>query len=95
MLKKDIAKNVAERLGIELEDIKVIMDTVFSEISNGVGSGETVFLRGLGTFEIYESKMRMRHDLTLGKTVVQPPKKRLKFVPGKSIMKMLRETNQK
>jgi len=95
MFKKDIAKNVSERTGIDVGDIKLVMSLIFDEISKGVGKGEDVVLRDFGTFKIRKVKTSLYHNVTLKQMVVKPECLKMKFIPGQSMTKLLKKTNEK
>jgi nucleoid DNA-binding protein len=89
-----IAKSVSKRLGIEEDDVKIVLKTAFDEISKGVGCGENVFLRGLGTFKVREMKQKIMNDINLKRLVVKPAYKKIRFIPGQLMKDTLIETNK-
>lgn len=60
MRKKDLVQNISDKTGISKVDVFVAVEQILKEIQLAVKSGESVYLRGFGTF---------RTKLRKGKTV--------------------------
>lgn len=58
MLKKDLARNVAESLEMKIKDVEAVIDNTVETITIAVSEGEAVQVAGLGKFERVVAKGR-------------------------------------
>jgi integration host factor subunit alpha len=58
--KSDLVDRVYEKSGNELKDIRSIIDIFLDEIKDALEHGQSVELRGFGTFEVRERKGRKK-----------------------------------
>jgi integration host factor subunit beta len=58
--KSDLVDSIYERTGQELRSIRETVDLFLEEIKAALEAGQSVELRGFGTFEIRERKGRQR-----------------------------------
>ena len=91
MIKKDIVRNISKNLGIEEDDIRIIVHHFMKEISKGISSGESVYLRGFGTFALKTMKEKMGQDMMRGKQIVIPAHKKLSFKAGKELQQNIKD----
>lgn len=50
MTKADIVSSIANKTGIEKVQIQAVVESFMEEIKDSLGNGESVFLRGFGSF---------------------------------------------
>jgi len=67
--RSDLVGLVKSGLGIRRQEARVIVDTVFGEIISSIGRGETVELRGVGTFRKKSSHARWGRDFNTHKAL--------------------------
>lgn len=72
MTKADIVNIIARKSGIDKTAILVTIDEFMNTIKETMASGENVYLRGFGTFEIVERKEKTARNITKGTTVIVP-----------------------
>ena len=60
LTKAQIVETIMEKSGVTKEGIHFIVDAIFEEIRDALGKGNTVELRGFGTFEIRTRKGRQK-----------------------------------
>ena len=58
LTKAVIIENLHEKLGIERDDIHLVIDSFFEEIKNALKDDDVIELRGFGTFEVKTRKGR-------------------------------------
>jgi nucleoid DNA-binding protein len=75
--KIDIADIIREKCSLDKKDILFVIDQFVDEILNGVNKGETIEIRGFGTFSREERK---------GRSVMSPIAKRKVEVPARSVL---------
>jgi len=94
MVKKDIVNNISENLGIDRDDVRVIIDSFMDELSVGISNGENIYLRGFGTFQLKTMKEKKGRDMVRGKQIIIPAHKKLYFNPGNRIVESIKELNE-
>jgi|TARA_R110000796_G_scaffold154621_1_gene271314 DNA-binding protein HU-beta len=91
MVKKDIIRNISSNLGIDEEDIKVIVDSFMREVNEGIGQGENIYLRGFGTFSLKSMKSKIGQDMIRGEQIIIPAQKKLYFKAGKELQERIKK----
>lgn len=88
--KKKIAENIVRFSGMDIKqkDVEFLLDLFFDEIKNGLERGQTIELRGFGTFELKQRKEKSsaRNPKT-GKIVSVKSHKVAIFRPGQDMKK--------
>ena len=65
MTKADIVENIAEMTGLTKTDTALVVEGMIETLKDAMISGETVEIRGFGTFKIKErAARRARRDRT-------------------------------
>jgi nucleoid DNA-binding protein len=83
MSKQAIIKRISKKLDLEPEQVSRIVSMFASGIVSDCIKGESVILRGFGTFEMVYHKSRI--VTTNGKTFTVPGRRVIKFRPGKML----------
>jgi len=83
MIKKDFVEKISIRTGIPSYIVKRVLSSFFIEFSEGLKRGERIELRNWGIFHIKVRKGRIGRNPRTGESVSIPPKKKVKFKPGK------------
>ena len=76
-------------------DMEAIVNTVFTEITDTLASGERVELRGFGAFSVRERKARIGRNPRTGVGVAVDEKVVPHFKPGKDMRLRLNKTAPK
>lgn len=90
MTKADLVEKVILRSGIARASAIEAVDSVIKILSKTIVAGENIYLRGLGTFRIRKSCKRIARDISRGKTIVIPERRKVKFIPGSIIKNSLK-----
>lgn len=80
---KDLVSRVAKAASLRNHEARRVVDKMLSDLREALARGETVELRGLGTFEARWVEGRKGRDWKTGKTVELPPMRRVTFRPGR------------
>jgi nucleoid DNA-binding protein len=80
--KKDIAKAIADELGLTILQAKQITDKVFDSIVNTLVEDGRVELRNFGVFAVRWRKARVARNPRTGAKVMVPAKCTVVFQPG-------------
>ena len=92
--KSEIIESMAEECGISVRETWDIVATILDTMSDALGRGESIELRGFGTFKIKQYKpYTARNPRTLEKVSVKP-KKLPVFTVGKGLKEAV-NANQK
>ena len=81
--KTDLTLHVATTHGVSQAKARGIVDDVLGFIADRVAAGETVALKGFGTFEARDSKARMGRNPRTGEAVPIPASTRMAFRAAK------------
>ncbi|MEM7394604.1 MAG: HU family DNA-binding protein [Verrucomicrobiota bacterium] len=89
MTKRDLVVKIADETGLIQQDVYGVIQKTLDHIMDSLANGDTVELRNFGVFEVRERKQRIGRNPNRPENVVTiPPRKVVKFKPGK-VMKQL------
>ena len=81
--KSDIVNTVAERTGLRKSDVARVLDESLNEIRSSLNSGESVNLRGFGSFRVSERAERQGRNPRTGEAITIPAGQRVSFKMSK------------
>ncbi len=87
--KSDLVSKIAEQTGLAAVDTKIIIDELITAINEELISGNTIELRGFGTFSIKNRSARWARNLSTGETVFVPEKKDIAMKPAKELKELV------
>ncbi len=90
MTKADIVKKLHEKIGVEKDAAQVIVEEFMSVVKESLTSGENVYLRGFGTFEVVRREEKTGQNITKGTSITIPAHYTPKFKPCKEFKDMLK-----
>ena len=82
MKKNDFVKLVAKELEIPQSDMKIIVNSIFDNISNIICSEDKVVIHGFWTFTSVDIKERKWSHPVTKESIIIKPLKRTKFKPS-------------
>ena len=85
MTKKDMAKAIAEEMGLTHAQAREVVQRVFDGITETLLNEGRIELRNFGVFEVKERKPRKARNPRTGEKVEVPAKRVLTFKPGREI----------
>lgn len=89
LTKRDLVVRIAEETGLVQLDVFTVVQKTLDYIVESLKQGSNVEFRNFGVFEVKERKQRIGRNPNKPEQVVTiPPRKVVKFKPGK-IMKQL------
>ena len=83
MSKIAIVEKVAEETGLSKKDVNAVFDSIFANIKEQAGAGNTTIVKGFGSFKQITTKARKGRNPQTGAEVEIPAKDKLKFTPSK------------
>ncbi len=90
MIKEDLLKEVVQNTSLTRREAAHVISLVLDSIKDALARGEKVTLVGFGTFSVKERKGRTGRNPRTGETLEIPPKKVVKFVPGKALKEAIK-----
>jgi len=91
MTKNELIQHFAEKASIPKVQSEIIVNQFFGSIFDALVKGESIEIRGLGTFHIKSYRARKGRNPKTGKVVDIPSKKLPCFRVGKELKEMLND----
>ncbi|MFP4467245.1 MAG: HU family DNA-binding protein [Candidatus Goldiibacteriota bacterium] len=95
MTKIEIVDKIGENVALPKKDIEKVLDHFVKIAQGALDEGKKVSVTGLGSFTIKERKGRLARNPKTGEKVDVPPKKVVKFKPGKELTEILQASMDK
>jgi integration host factor subunit beta len=89
MTKADLVERVADRIKLTKKQTELIVNTLFTSITDALTHGDKVELRGFGSFRVRQRHSRDGRNPKTGQSVHIPPKKVPFFKAGKELREMV------
>ncbi len=77
--KTEIVDRVAEGTGVPRADVSKVLDRMLQEVRANLDAGESVTLRGFGTFKVTETAARKGRNPATGEQIEIPAGRRIGF----------------
>jgi len=91
MTKAELVEKVANQINLTKKQTEVVVNTVFSSITESLAEGKKVELRGFGSFRIRQRNARVGRNPKSGQKVDVPSKKVPFFKAGKELRELVDE----
>lgn len=85
MVKHELIKQLAERANLPNVQSELIVNQFFDSIFSALIRGESVEIRGLGTFYVKEYRSKIGRNPRTGQSVELPPRRLPHFRPSKEL----------
>jgi len=86
MTKRQLIEKLSQKVeGLSAEDAKLVVDTVFQAMTEALGKGDRIEIRGFGSFEIRKRRPRRGRNPKTGTQVSVAEKKVPFFKVGKEL----------
>ena len=89
MTKAELVERVADQIHLTKKQTEVVVNTVFSSITESLAEGKKVELRGFGSFRIRQRNARIGRNPKSGQKVEVPSKKVPFFKAGKELRQLV------
>jgi DNA-binding protein HU-beta len=93
MTKAEIISRISFKTGLEKIDIKLAIDSMMGEIKSSLKSGENVYFRGFGSFNIKHRAEKTGRNISKNTTIIIPAHKVPAFKPSKEFINLIKENN--
>ncbi len=89
MTKADLVDRVSDKIQLTKKQTEVIVNTLFTSITDALTEGDKVELRGFGSFRVRQRNSREGRNPKTGQSVHIPAKKVPFFKAGKELREMV------
>jgi DNA-binding protein HU-beta len=86
MTKADIVNSISDNVGVEKKETQKVVEAFMDEVRKALQSGNNVYLRGFGTFQIKQRKEKKGRNITSNTTVTIPAHNIPAFKPSKEFV---------
>ncbi|MFY7810542.1 MAG: HU family DNA-binding protein [Flavobacterium sp.] len=93
MTKAEIVAKIADKLGLEKNDVQTTVESFMEEVKTSLESNENVYLRGFGSFIIKTRAEKTGRNITKNTTIKIPAHNIPSFKPSKTFMVGVKEKN--
>ncbi len=91
MTKKEIVKQISDKIGLTQLQTKEIVQLTFDAIVDTLIEDKRIELRNFGVFQVKKRKARKARNPRTGEKVDVPPKNVVTFKPGKDMEERVRK----
>lgn len=91
MTKADIVARIARQTGTEKEVAMSIVEAFMATVKESVIAGDSVYLRGFGSFIVKQRAMKVARNISENTTIVIPAHPVPAFKPAKMFLKAVKE----
>lgn len=86
MTKADLVTEIAEKTGIEKNDVQTTIEAFMKSVKGSLESGQNVYLRGFGSFVIKERAKKTGRNILKNTTIEIPAHNIPSFKPSKTFI---------
>ena len=85
MLKSDLVEKIAKDLKMNHDIAQLVVNNIFDSMTEALGKGESIEIRGFGSFSVRNYEAREGRNPKTGERVMVPPRKKPFFKVGKEL----------
>ncbi len=89
VIKEDIVEVVAREIKLPKHECLHIVDSIIESIKELLEAGRKIEIREFGTFSAVERKAKIGRIIATGGTVLVPPRRAPKFLPGRILKELV------
>lgn len=90
MTKNDLVEQLIRRTGMTRSAAMEAVNNTVAILADHLSKGESIFIRGLGTFLVRTTKEKTGRNISKGEAVTIPAHKTVKFILSKKIKNALK-----
>ena len=95
MTKLELVKKISQRTGIERQEVIAVLESMMINVKEFVASGETIYLRGFGSFGPKIRAKKTARNISNNTTIIIPEHTAPYFKPSKSFVKKVMQKSNK
>ena len=93
MVKSELINNIAnQQESLSIKDVELSVNHILERMSNSLGQGERIEIRGFGSFSLHYRPPRQAHNPKTGDRVYTSAKYTPHFKPGKELRERVNES---
>lgn len=85
MQKINIAQELAKQTGLQRSDATKATDAFFNIMAQSFANGDSIFIRGFGTFKIITRAPKKVRNIKAGSSYIVPTHNTVKFIPSNQL----------
>lgn len=89
MTKQDLAKDLARKAGISVQQATIDIEALMGVMNNTFVEGKSIYLRGFGTFKVTKLKPKVARNISTGEAIHLPERTTVKFIPAKVLKEQM------
>ena len=86
MTKADIVSQIAKTTGVDKTQVASVVEAFMESVKGTMASGENVYLRGFGTFQIKKRAEKTARNISKNTTIINPAHSVPAFKPAKEFI---------
>ncbi|GAK36611.1 MULTISPECIES: HU family DNA-binding protein [Bacteroides] len=86
MTKADIVSQIAKTTGVDKTQVASVVEAFMESVKGTMASGENVYLRGFGTFQIKKRAEKTARNISKNTTIIIPAHSVPAFKPAKEFI---------
>lgn len=94
MTKAEIIREIATSTGTERAVVANIIEAFMENVKSSIVSGENVYLRGFGTFQVKHRAEKMARHISRNTTIVIPAHSVPAFKPAKAFVEYVKKGSE-
>lgn len=91
MTKEELINTLSRKTGIQHDLVLIIIEAFATEVSTQMLNGNTVHMRGFGTFTVRHCKQKTARLIKRGKKIIIPPHDQPQFKPSQKLKDLLKK----
>ena len=94
MTKADIISEIIDKTGIEKNDVSSTVEAFFSVVKESMSNGESIYVRGFGSFVNKKRARKVARDIAAKKPMVIEPHFVPSFKPAKTFVEAVKTNTE-
>lgn len=91
MTKADTIYKVAEKTGIQKDEVEKVLEAFFITVKDSLSENENIYVRGFGSFIIKQRAEKTARNILLKSTIIVPAHNIPFFKPSKEFANQVKE----
>ncbi len=91
MTKSDLVDNISNKTGIERMVVQTVIESMMTEIKDRLSEGDSIFMRGFGSFVCKKRAQKTGRVIATGQTVIIPEHYFPTFRPAQEFIDRVKE----
>ncbi|HEY8399953.1 MAG TPA: HU family DNA-binding protein [Cytophagaceae bacterium] len=94
MTKADIVAAIAEKTGVDKNDVASTVESFFTVVKDSMAEGHNIYIRGFGTFLIQKKAKKVGRNISKNTTIIIDEHYAPKFKPAPDFKDKIKESKK-